>query len=811
MINENISQVNQNYESYRERLTNFGSDFELGLFLYIIRKNLKWVFLLIAIALLGCFLYLRYTAPVYEASTIVQLSKNDKANKILQVEQFYEDRTLSAEIELLKSKLLLEQTVRQLPLQIGYFMKGEFLTNELYKTPSPKVILLEIRDSSIVNQKIYIRYERNQIFRLYRNDIAMSDPFKSGELVKTDYFTATIITPEIDPADEKSSIDEVYFTINHPSSLVSRFRSDLDVKALNPVAQTILISFKDHNPLLARDVVMAHAKQYLKYDKHTREQSASNIIEFIEEQIIDVYQVLSQTEIELKQFLKNNKISDINRLSESYISYFQGYDERIIDLEYEEQLLNEIEKVTLSNPSEIEVYALIPVLMGTNLDNSSLSEMIRDLRSLLIEKEQSLFDITSDHGRIQNLEHQIGIQKRLIKESVETLRNNMDQKREFLEDKFNEYETGFSSLPEKELEYARLQRHFNINEKYYTMLLEKQTEYRISKAGFVPENRILEEARIPDRPIAPNRNMIYSFAIIAVLILSFILIFGKYITHNELTSLHEISKLSHASIGILGMTPKYGNQVPVSQMVIDKNPKSMIAEAFRNIRTNLQFIDSDQKGSKIIAITSTVSGEGKTFIAINLAGIIAFSGKKVIILDLDMRKPKIHIGFGVGNTRGMSTLLVGKDELQNCINQSNVDNLDFITAGPVPPNPSELILNKRTEELLLELKNLYDVIIIDNPPVGMVTDGIPIIQKADFPVYVFRSDYSKKHFVQNVDRLMNENGISRMTVILNGVDTDRQRYGYNYGYGYGYGYGQEYGYYEDTNGSSRKHWFEFWK
>src|SRR5690606_5331781 len=147
MINENISQVNQNYESYRERLTNFGSDFELGLFLYIVRRNLKWVFLLIAIALLGCFLYLRYTAPVYEASTIVQLSKSDKANKILQVEQIYEDRTLSAEIELLKSKLLLEQTVRQLPLEISYYLKGEILTQELYKTSNPKVKLETIRDS----------------------------------------------------------------------------------------------------------------------------------------------------------------------------------------------------------------------------------------------------------------------------------------------------------------------------------------------------------------------------------------------------------------------------------------------------------------------------------------------------------------------------------------------------------------------------------------------------------------------------------------------------------------------------------------
>src|SRR5690606_33885395 len=363
---------------------------------------------------------------VYEASTIVQLSKSDKANKILQVEQIYEDRTLSAEIELLKSKLLLEQTVRQLPLEISYYLKGEILTQELYKTSNPKVKLETIRDSSIVNRSIYIRYEGDKFFRLYQNDFPVSEPFVSGDRVKTEFFTGTIITPTIDPANDERSLDEIYFVINHPSSLVSRFRNNLEIKAMNSIAQTILISYKDHNPLLARDFVMAHAHQYLKYDQLTREQSASNIIDFIEAQIVDVYQELSQTEIELKQFLKDNKISNINRLSETYISYFQGYDERLIDLEYEEQLLNEIEKVTLSDPTEIEVYSLIPVIMGTNLDNSSLSEMIQQLRLLLMEKEETLFNVTTDHGQIQNLEYQIGIQKRLIKESLETLRSNLD-------------------------------------------------------------------------------------------------------------------------------------------------------------------------------------------------------------------------------------------------------------------------------------------------------------------------------------------------------------------------------------------------
>jgi capsular exopolysaccharide synthesis family protein len=270
--------------------------------------------------------------------------------------------------------------------------------------------------------------------------------------------------------------------------------------------------------------------------------------------------------------------------------------------------------------------------------------------------------------------------------------------------------------------------------------------------------------------------------------------------HNNITSLHEISKLSHASIGILGMTPKYKNEIPVSQMIVDKNPKSLIAEAFRTIRTNLQFVASENE-AKVLAITSTVSGEGKTFVAINLGGIISFSNKRVIILDLDMRKPKIHLGFNVENNHGMSTLLIGKDKPDDCITKSSLANLDFITAGPIPPNPAELIISPKMEELLDYLKDIYEIIIIDLPPVGIVSDGVPILKRADYPIYILRANFSKKMFINQINKLIQENKVNNLSVILNGVEMSRIKYGYgygySYGYGYGYGYSYGYGYYED--------------
>lgn len=207
-----------------------------------------------------------------------------------------------------------------------------------------------------------------------------------------------------------------------------------------------------------------------------------------------------------------------------------------------------------------------------------------------------------------------------------------------------------------------------------------------------------------------------------------------------------------------------------------------MAEAFRSLRTNLDFFDSESY-KKVIAVTFTISGEGTTFVAINLGGIIAFGGKKVIILDLDMRKPRIYKGFNSSNEYGISTLWSGRDDLNDIIRKSELDGLHFITAGPVPPNPSELIINGRLQENLKTLKEMYNVIIIDNPPVGLVTDGISSLKLADYPILVFRSEYSKKNFVYNVNRIYQEHKIKHFSVVLNGVNLDRARYGRNYGKG----------------------------
>lgn len=792
-------QDNPHYEEYKERLTNFSHEFDPGLFVLIVRKSLGYVAALLIFATAAAFLYLRYTPEIYEATAIIQLGEDDSGGRIVNVNRVGLDQSsLEAKVELLRSKLLIRRTLESMNLGVGYFGKGRILTNEHYVISPYRVDVVEVYRESIYNTPVFIDFHDDLTFSLEYGGQQLAR-LDTGKVHRTPEFAfkVRLLNPSM-MAGWKADT-ELFFKLNTTPQLLPRFSSGLDIRILNNTAKTIQISFKDNNPFLARDFVARLADEFMHFDLEKRQRSDDNIIAFIDSQIDTVYERLRGSEGLLNEYKQVNKISDLSSLSGVYLDRITDLENKIIEFELEERLLSDVRKITKLDAENIALNNLVPLIAGSQYE-TSLSGQLERLEELLLQREENLFRMTADNISIRNLEFQIGIQKGVMLETIESLLVKIiERKNEFVQ-KLNDIETVYYGLPTKELEYARLERVFAINEKYYTLLLEKRIQYRISKEGFVSQNQILEEVRLPQRPVSPKgKAVVISFLIIGV-ILSFILISVRYLLNNSITTLNEVVRLSNASISTVGVVPKYKENIPTSMLLVDKSPKSVIAEAFRTIRTNLQFIDNTE-GPKVVAITSTISGEGKTFIALNLAGIIAFSGKKVIVLDLDMRRPRIHKGMGVENTKGMSTLLINKAKLEDCILSTPLPTLQFIPAGPIPPNPSELILSARMDELIAELKERYDIIVIDTPPVGLVTDGISIIARADYPLYVFRADYSKKRFVQNVDRLMNENRITRLSVVLNGVDLERNKYAYSYGYGYGYGYNYQYGsngYYDDT-------------
>lgn len=798
-------QNNPQIDDYKERLTNFSHEFDPGLFLHIVKRSLLWVILLIVVAFGAAFLYLRYTPEIYEARAIIQLSEEDSGERIVNVSRASQDHAIEARVELLRSKLLIQRTLAKMPIEVSYFAKGRILTNEHYVISPYRVELLELKNEALRNKPIFVEFDTNSFTLIAAGQQYDNLPY--GMVVDNDAFRLALTVHNQAGLNALTKENELFFRINSQEALAGRFLRGVDIRILNSTAKTLEISFKDNNPFLARDFVSALSDEFIRFDLEKRQRSDENILAFIDAQIDTVYERLRSSETLLSSYKQDNRITDLRNVSSVFLDRLTDLEDRVINLEIEEQLLNDVERITDLATDEVALDNLVPLVAGSTYE-AALASQLTNLESLLLAREKSLFTVTPDNMQIRRLEHQISLQKTVLIETIRALRDKIVERKNEALAKLQEVESYYYGLPTKELEYARLERIFAINEKYYTMLLEKRIAYRISKEGFVSNNQILEEARLPSFPVSPNGKMIVFSFVMAGVLLGFIFISVRYLVHNEITSLNEIVRLSNASISTLGVIPKYREHIPQSMLLVNKSPKSLIAEAFRTVRTNMQFIDNSE-GPKVVGVTSAISGEGKTFVVLNLAGIIAFSGKKVVVLDLDMRRPRIHKGMDCDNDHGMSTLLIGKTTIEATVRHSDQENLDFITAGPIPPNPSELILSSAFEAIVEELKTKYDVIVIDTPPVGLVTDGISIIAKADYPIYVFRADYSKKRFVQNVDRLTNENRIARLSVILNGVDLERNKYAYSYGYGYGYGYSYDSnGYYEE--GNKKKGFFKRW-
>lgn len=782
------------------KISNLNDEFDLKLFIKVARKNVAWIVLFFIISFLMAFLYLRYTYPIYEAKSIIQIGLADKSSRVLfgDIKPIKSD--LPSKIELLRSPIFLSRVLNNLPLDISYYQIGNVLNYEMYRT-SPFEIEYRNPVNEIYNIPIYVSFTDE-------NNVSISINLNNKETVyrlKTDRWERLPIIDSLKISTknyEKIRSDMLglnenpyYVILNNKNNLVRAYSSNIDITAENEAAGTIKVLFYERNPAKASDICNTIAEEFKIYDIEKQAESSNNTIKFIDSQLKSIYDKLYDSEVNLQNFKTKNKLDDETPLPD-FGSRINDLESSYNQLELEEAALETIQDA-VSADKDIDVYKLVSLLAGTK-SVGMLNTMLVELRTFMSKREQSLYSKTENSSEVAQLDYQISIQRKLLIEALLAIKKSLnDQKAEVQKRIINyEDEVRRSALNFDKIEFIRLSKLNEISQSYYNRLVTIKSELTISNAGITSENTVLEASTTPAAPYFPSRRIVALSAFIGWIIISLVLIVIRYLFHNEITSLNEIMK--YLEIPVLGIVPNYKDVIPISQLLVDKKPKSIIAESLRSIRSNLEFLSS-KDGPKVLAITSTISGEGKTFVALNLAGIIAFSEKKVIIIDLDMRKPKIHVGFGVPNDKGMSTILINRNSIDDCVFKSSLNNLDFITAGPVPPNPSELIISSRMLEVLEELKTRYDVIVIDNPPVGIVTDGIRVIKLADYPVYVFRENFSKRNFVQNVKKLIRDNNIKNMSVILNSVDIKKSGYGYSgvYDYDYGYGYGYGFGYYDE--------------
>ena len=439
----------------------------------------------------------------------------------------------------------------------------------------------------------------------------------------------------------------------------------------------------------------------------------------------------------------------------------------------------------------------IPELLGNY--NSALMDRIS-----ILQKNTEISPIAIENeSKIKEL-------KGILLKTIRSTNDKFKLKTNYINKQIADINEELSSIPMRQRILINIQRDFKINEKVYSYLFEKKLETSISKSSITPNGSIIEAAELPGAPISPNKNRFYTISLSLGLSIGLGIIALSRMLYQKIPDKETIENIS--DVKVLGVLKKINNPESNYEIHAFKNPKSIFSESMRSIRTGINFISKGQD-KKVICVTSTVSGEGKTFCSINLAASISLLNKKVIIIGGDLRRPKVHLSFNnINNTHGLTTYLIGKSSLQQIIQHTEYENFDVITAGPSPPNPSELLHMKEMRDLLEILKQTYDCIIIDSAPVGLVSDSMILMEMSDINLYVFIAQYSNREFAIIPDKLKSENNIQNIYTILNAYDRNSINYssiykndysGYQSGGGYHYGgyYGKGgYGYY----GKNRK-------
>ena len=549
-----------------------------------------------------------------------------------------------------------------------------------------------------------------------------------------------------------------------------------------PSAPVISLAFCDPKPQKAADILNAVCAQFLNYEKERKTESETQILKFIDDQIDSISKDLNVYESQMTNFKMEHGIT-ISSMDQDLATDLKSQHSKMQDLIQNYTQLDYFKNYFLKYQDSTNL------LYGVmNESTASLNDYIRQLDDLQMKRKSMLLQLSASNPEMININDQVNDMKHNILSNIENAEEEVRAQMNDLQQQISSTTNQFAGVPGIQSQYEQLARLADLKEKYYLLLLDKKSSFSISKAGFVSDYTVLKNADIPSAPVYPNAKFIWMLALALGIIFSFFLFLMKYLLHDKILSPTDI--IHHSNVTILGVIPKFSPQPKEASLIVSSQPISVFAEAFRALRANLDYLPSTTK-NKLMTVTSTVSGEGKTFVALNMAGILAIGGKKVLLMDLDLRKPQIHHVFHTDTKRGVSGWLSGKYDAFDCIQSTGYDRFDFMPAGSIPANPAEFLMSTQIHLRIDELLEHYDFIVTDTAPVGIVTDSIPLLKKADYPVYVVRADYSSRNFINHINYLFNNHQMVNMSVVVNDMGRGASSYNYANGYRYGYGYGAD--------------------
>lgn len=772
------------------------------LFRYLI--HWPWFVVSIIICIACAWGYLRLTTPIYNITATVLIKDEKKgagASMSSDLEKMGLEGFVSSsnnvdnEIEVLRSKSLAREVVNNLGLFVTYMDEDEFPSKELYHT-SPVLVSLTPQEAD----KLPGRMEINMILqptgalgvqitvdeKEYRKQFdKLPAVFPTDEGTVT-FFANNDTLSAVCPGNITKERHITAF-INRPFSVLKEYVNSLSIAPTSKTTSVVVISLENTNTRRGRDYINKLLEMYNINANNDKNEVAQKTAEFIDERIGIISKELGSTEQDLENFKRSAGITDLSSEAQIALTGNAEYEKKRVENQTQINLVMDLQRYMKGNE-----YEVLPSNIG--LQDAASAGAIDRYNQMLVERKRLLRTSTENNPTIINLDTSIRAMRTNVQATLDATLKGLQITKEDLAREASRYSRRINDAPTQERQFVSIARQQEIKSGLYLMLLQKREENAITLAATANNAKIIDEALADDNPISPKKTMVYLAALVLGVGLPVGVIYLIGLTKFKLEGRADVEKLT--SLPVVGDVPLADEKT--GSIAVFENKNNLMSETFRNVRTNLQFML--ENGKNVILVTSTISGEGKSFISANLAISLSLLGKKVVIVGLDIRKPGLNKVFNIPKKEhGITQYLTNTTaNLMDLVQPSDINkNLFILPGGTVPPNPTELLARGGLEKAIETLKANFDYVILDTAPVGMVTDTLLIGRVADLSVYVCRADYTHKAEFTLINELAENNKLPNLCIAVNGLDLNSRKYGYYYGYGkYGkyYGYGKRYGY-----------------
>ena len=775
------------------------TDYSALLFPYLIRW--PWIVASVVVCLALAAVYLHFATPVYNISATVLIKDDKKGGSVSSDLALFQDMgmfnssaSVDNEIEILRSKSLARKVVADLGLYIGYSRRDGFRHTDLYgQSPFRIDFPAAVADSlaAPILLKVTLHPDGSLQAQATQDDAEIgSARFDSlPAVLPTPAGTLTFLPVEKIAFPEQETVIDV--TVGSPMAVAKGYAAGLTVEPTSKTTSVVTVSIANTNRRRGEDFINRLIENYNRDANNDKNEVARNTAHFIDERIAIINAELGTTEAELEEFKRRAGLTDLSSDAQLAVAEKSEYEKQVVANGTQLNLVNYLIDY-LGRPEN--AHTVLPVNIG--ISSESISTLATAYNERMIERQRLLRTSSESNPVIRRLDTELSGLRQSLATSLQSARKELLITKADLDRQASHYAGRISDAPTQERQYMSIQRQQTIKAELYLMLLQKREENNITLAATANKAKIIDDAMAGNAPISPKGKMIYMLALVAGIGLPVAIIYILQLLSFRIEGRADVERLT--TVPILG-------DVPLSDegdgpIAVRENENSPMTETFRNLRTNLLFLlDGPQKN--VILVTSTMSGEGKTFIASNLAVSLALLGKKVVIVGLDIRKPGLNKVFHIfHHQRGITQYLSSPQDtdLTGLIQPSGVHpNLDVLPGGVVPPNPTELVARPALDEAITLLRSRYDYVVLDTAPIGMVTDTLLIARTADVSLYVCRADYTHKNDYRLINELQQQKRLPVLCTVINGLDMTQKKYGYYYGYGkYGryYGYGKKYGY-----------------